>query len=253
MARTAARRYVSLAESFVNLLQWAQPWKTAFVLVALVLAFGCARSVPLRWVMVAGTLSEFQSRWAKRGQPARRKRPKPHGTPADWAVNFVASVPDTKDLEGVFASRHRAYLDDAAVLPATLVHQHVARFAGVVSKTSSGPYGVMRKKWQRRYVVVSHGLLTYWDQREDAALRPPKGRRYLHRPPRRLVARDSDEDHAYSIADAPHGYPRAELVVAYFASSWQGGPVHKHFLCGDDADESEKLRNAILSEVEAAE
>ena len=69
------------------------------------------------------------------------------GTPADWAVNFVASVPDTKDLEGVFASRHRAYLDDAAVLPATLVHQHVARFAGVVSKTSSGPYGVMRKKW----------------------------------------------------------------------------------------------------------
>ena len=66
-------------------------------------------------------------------------------------------------------------------------------------------------------------------------------------------ARDSDEDHAYSIADAPHGYPRAELVVAYFASSWQGGPVHKHFLCGDDADESEKLRNAILSEVEAAE
>ena len=70
---------------------------------------------------------------------------------------------------------------------------------------------------------------------------------------RLIMMRGGVVGHWSALCDAPHGYPRAELVVAYFASSWQGGPVHKHFLCGDDADESEKLRNAILSEVEAAE
>ncbi|KAJ8602309.1 hypothetical protein CTAYLR_007874 [Chrysophaeum taylorii] len=226
-----AIRYVSFAESCVNLVCWVQPVKTALVLGGAASAAAATMVVPFNFVLMACTCAFFYDEYVKASNLH-------NSSVVDERLNnFVRSIPDAADLAAYFAPRTRLWLDTTAGTSSRVqLQRHMAPFAGVCWKTS----GVLSKTWQRRYIVIDDDRRLLWWVRAEDAQQAPKGLRYLASGQTQAKLKANA-----AVKAAPRGYLSSDLVVPYASSEIPGGLVVTHYLCAMNPDDAQRLRRTI--------
>lgn len=194
-----ALRFVSYAESCMNLLCWVQPAKTFLVLCCAMIAAIVTFVIPLNFVLMTGTCLYFFDEY-QRAMRSGRQSP----IVDDRLNNLIRSVPDAADLVSYFAPRTRLWLDTlSATSTRVQLQKQIAPFAGMCWKTT----GIISKKWQRRYIVIDDDRrISWWARAEDAHF-APKGLRFLASPATQAKLADPA-----TLKHAPRGYVSSDLV-----------------------------------------
>lgn len=194
-----ALRFISYAESCMNLLCWVQPAKTLLVLCCAMVAAIVTFVIPLNFALMTGTCFYFFDEY-QRAMRSGRQSP----IVDDRLNNLIRSVPDAADLVSYFAPRTRLWLDTlSATSTRVQLQRQIAPFAGVCWKTT----GLISKKWQRRYIVIDDDRrISWWTRAEDAHY-APKGLRFLAAPATQAKLADPA-----ALKHAPRGYTSSDLV-----------------------------------------